>query len=268
MAEPVPSRTSILERILAAKRGRLEAARAARPLTEVRAAARDAAPARDFAGVLARPGTRIIAEIKRRSPSKGLIRADFDPRALARAYAAGGADCCSVLTEEDFFDGRLAYLEQVRGEVGLPLLRKDFVFDSYQVHESRAAGADAMLLIAAALAPSALADLAALAAELGLGALVEVHGERELAAALACPAAVIGINNRDLRTFEVDLATSERLARLVPAGRLIVAESGIHGPEDLRRLEAAGIHAFLVGEHLMRAADPGAAVGALKGGGS
>ena len=256
---------AILERILAAKRERLQAARAARPLAEVRAAARDAEAPRDFAGALGRPGVRVIAEIKRRSPSRGLIRADFDVAALARAYAAGGADCCSVLTEEDFFDGRLAYLQQARGEVGLPLLRKDFVFDSYQVHESRAAGADALLLIAAALARGALADLAALAAELGLAALVEVHEEGELEAALGCPRALIGINNRDLRTFAVDLGTSERLARLVPAGRLVVAESGIHGPADLRRLEAAGIHAFLVGEHLMRAADPAAALRALKG---
>lgn len=257
---------AILERILAAKRRRLEAARAARPLAEIRAAACDAAPARDFAAALGRPGVRLIAEIKRRSPSKGLIRPDFDVRALARAYAAGGADCCSVLTEEDFFEGRLDHLEQARGEVGLPLLRKDFLFDPYQVHEARAAGADAILLIAAALAPGALAALAALAADLGLAALVEVHAEDELEAALRCPRALIGINNRDLRTFAVDLATCERLAPLVPPGRLVVAESGIHGPADVARLRAAGIHAFLVGEHLVRAPDPAAAVRELKGG--
>ncbi len=259
---------AILERILAAKRRRLEAARAARPPADVRAAAAAAPPVRGFAAALARPGVRVIAEIKRRSPSRGLIRADFDVRALARAYAAGGADCCSVLTEEDFFDGRLADLEQVRGEVGLPLLRKDFLFEPYQVHESRAAGADAILLIAAALPAAALADLADLAAELGLAALVEVHDEAELAAALRCPRALIGINNRDLRTFAVDLAARERLAPLVPADRLVVAESGIHGPADAARLRAAGIHAFLVGEHLMRAPDPAAALAALKGAGA
>jgi indole-3-glycerol phosphate synthase len=256
----------ILERIVAKKRERLDAARAARPLAEVRAAARDAAPARDFAGALARPGVRVIAEIKRRSPSRGLIRADFDPVAIARAYAAGGADACSILTEEDFFDGRLSYLADVRAAVPFPLLRKDFLFDPYQVYEARAAGADAVLLIAASLAPVQLADLAALAAEIGLAALVEVHDESEVASAVACPAAVIGINNRDLRTFVVSLDTAARLARLVPAGRAIVAESGIHGPADVARLGAAGIHAFLVGEHLMQAADPAAALRALKAG--
>jgi indole-3-glycerol phosphate synthase len=267
----------ILERIVAKKRERLAAARTARPLAEVRAAARDAAPTRDFAaavragasgerGAIGARDVRVIAEIKRRSPSKGLIRADFDPVAIARAYAAGGADACSILTEEDFFDGRLSYLADVRAAVPFPLLRKDFLFDPYQVYEARAAGADAVLLIAASLAPAQLADLAALAAEIGLATLVEVHDESEVASAVACPAAVIGINNRDLRTFVVSLDTAARLARLVPAERTIVAESGIHGPADVARLGAAGIHAFLVGEHLMQAPDPAAALRALKGG--
>jgi indole-3-glycerol phosphate synthase len=259
----------ILERIVAKKRERLAAAMAARPPADVRAAARDAGPTRDFAAALRATGprdVRVIAEIKRRSPSKGLIRADFDPVAIARAYAAGGADACSVLTEEDFFDGRLSYLADVRAAVPLPLLRKDFLFDPYQVYEARAAGADAVLLIAASLAPAQLADLAGLAAEIGLAMLVEVHDEGEVAGALACPAALIGINNRDLRTFVVSLDTAARLARLVPARRTIVAESGIHGPADVARLAATGIRAFLVGEHLMRSADPAAALGALKGG--
>ena len=262
---PLPS---VLERILERKRERLKAARAARPPAEVRAAAADSAPPRDFAGALGRPGVRIIAEIKRRSPSKGLIRPDFDVRAIAGAYARGGADACSVLTEEDFFDGRLAYLAQARAEAALPVLRKDFLFDPYQVAEARAAGADAVLLIAAVLQPAALADMAALAAELGMAALVEVHEEGELAAALACPSALIGINNRDLRTFEVDLSTSMRLARHLPAGRLVVAESGIHTPQDVALLTAAGIHVFLIGEHFMQAPDPAEAVAAFKLGGA
>jgi len=257
---------SILERILAGKRERLAAARAVRSFDEVRAAARDAEPPRDFAAALTPPGVRIIAELKRRSPSKGVIREDFDVRALARAYAAGGADACSVLTEEDFFDGRLSHLADARGEVSLPLLRKDFLFDPYHVYEARAAGADAVLLIAAALEPRQLVDLAGLAGELAMAALVEVHGERELEAALACSSALVGINNRDLHTFAVSLDTSIRLARLIPSERTVVAESGIHGPEDLEPLARAGIHVFLVGEHLMQAPDPAAAVRALKQG--
>lgn len=258
---------TVLERILSRRRERLEEEKRRRPLAEVRAAARDAPPARDFArAVAAGPGNvRIIAEIKRRSPSRGPLRPGLDVPSLAHAYAAGGADALSVLTEQDHFDGRLDDLTAASTAVGLPVLRKDFLTDPYQLHEARAAGADAVLLIAAALDPGALQELTGLAGELGMAALVEAHDESELTAALASGAPLVGINNRDLRTLEVSLQTSIRLAPLVPPGRTVVAESGIHGPEDLRLLAGSGIHAFLVGEHLVLAADVVGALRALKG---
>ena len=247
----------ILDRILDHKRAELAAARRREaPEKLARRAEEMVAPLRDFAGAIARgPAPRVIAEVKRRSPSRGEIRADFDPVACAVAYAEGGATAISVLTDESFFGGHLDFLAAVRRAVAVPLLRKDFVIDAYQVDEARVAGADAVLLIAAALAPEALAELRARADALGLCALVEVHDERELEVALAADARVIGINNRDLRTFETDLGVTERLAPRVPEGVVVVAESGIFTPSDMARLAASGAHAFLVGESLMREAD-------------
>lgn len=208
----------------------------------------------------------VIAEIKRRSPSKGEIRADFEPLSCARAYLEGGAAALSVLTDEHYFGGHLDYLSRIREVVSIPLLRKDFVVDAYQVDEARAAGADAILLIVAALSPDALLSLRKRALELDLDVLVEVHDESQLECALAAGVDLIGINNRDLRTFEVDLATTERLARRLPATSdvLLVAESGIHRSEDVARLTRAGAKAFLVGESLMRQPDMAAALQLLR----
>jgi indole-3-glycerol phosphate synthase len=208
---------------------------------------------------------RVIAEIKRRSPSKGEIRADFDPVGCARSYADAGAAAISVLTDERYFGGRLEFLEAVRPTVGVPLLRKDFVVDPYQIDEARVSGADAVLLIVAALSGEELGRLRQHAVSLGMDALVEVHDEDELEIALASGADSIGINNRDLRSFETDLAVTERLAPRIPGSALIVAESGIFSHEDIRRLEGAGVHAFLVGESLMREADVGLALRRLRG---
>jgi indole-3-glycerol phosphate synthase len=261
---------TILDDIMHHKRAEIALQQAARPLAEVRAAAEAAPPALDFVAALrsapSRPG--LIAEIKRRSPSRGLLAPDFDPLRLARIYQENGAACISVLTDEQFFGGSLAQLAGVRGqEPGIPLLRKDFVCDPYQVYQARAAGADAVLLIVAALSPAQLRDLHALARSLGLAALIEVHAEGELATALACNPTLIGINNRDLHSFTVDLGVTERLAQRIPAEICVVAESGIHGPGDLARLAAIprpggarGIEAILVGEALVTAADVGAKV--------
>jgi indole-3-glycerol phosphate synthase len=208
----------------------------------------------------------VIAEIKRRSPSKGLIRSDFDPVKLARSYAEGGAAALSVLTDEHYFGGHLDFLAQVRDAVGLPLLRKDFVIDAYQIDQARSAGADAVLLIVSALAPAAIDELYAHAKSLGLDVVVEVHEDHELELALDVGADLIGVNNRDLKTFEVDLSTTERLAARLPSDRdiILVAESGIGSYADVKRLDAAGAGAFLVGESLMREPDPGKALEALR----
>ena len=214
-------------------------------------------PTRGFAGGLSGDIRRIIAEIKRSSPSKGLIRADFSPVVIARDYANHGASAISVLTEEHFFQGSLTYLEEIKAAVAVPLLRKDFIIDRYQVTEARSYGADAILLIAALLEPSLLRDLHETAAALSLDALVEVHNEEELERALEAGAEIIGINNRDLKSFEVSLATTEKLAPRVPAGTLTICESGIEGPEQIRQVERWGIHTFLIGESLMRAPRPG-----------
>jgi indole-3-glycerol phosphate synthase len=256
---------TILDEILAVKRSELaETRRRAGELA--RRAASAPAPRGFRRALLARGGApRVIAELKRRSPSKGEIRADFDPVAIARAYEAGGAAALSVLTDERFFGGSLAVLEAVRAATALPLLRKDFVIDPVQIDEARAAGADAVLLIVAALAKPELEELHAHAVALGLDVLVEVHDEAELDAAKGVGADLIGINNRDLRTFVTDLAVTERLAKRVPQGALVVAESGIFGPEDVARLQRAGAAAFLVGESLMREADPGRALRRLLG---
>jgi indole-3-glycerol phosphate synthase len=201
---------------------------------------------------------RIVAEVKRASPSQGVIREDFDPVKIARAYATAGASALSVVTEELFFQGSLRYLEQIRGEVSLPLLRKDFVLDSYQLAEAKGFGADAVLLIAALLDPRQLREFAAEADALALDALVEVHSEAELEQALEAGARLIGINNRNLKTFEVSIETTERLAPKVPPEVTIVCESGIDQMEQIERVERLGVHVFLIGEALMRAPDPGA----------
>jgi indole-3-glycerol phosphate synthase len=261
---------TILDEILAHKRDEVARAQRALPAGDLAARAREAIDApRGFRAALAGgPRPRIVAEIKRRSPSRGEIRADFDPQACASAYAEAGAAAISVLTDARFFGGSLDDLSRARRGAALPILRKDFVVDAYQIDEARWCGADAVLLIAAAFAPDArVAELAGLrerARSLGLDALVEVHDHAELEAALASGADLVGVNNRDLRSFEVDLATTERLADEVPDAVVLVAESGIHSPDDIARLEAAGADAFLVGEALMREADLGAALRKLR----
>ena len=259
---------TILDEILATKRDEIAAAK--RHESPAALAARAAAtrePTRGFRAALASgPRPRVVAELKRRSPSKGTIRTDFDPVGCAKAYAEAGAAALSVLTDAHYFGGELSLLATVRREVALPLLRKDFLLDSYQVDEARVAGADAVLLIARALPADALRALRERAAALGMDALVEVHDEREVDAALAAGADLVGINNRDLATFHTDLATTERLApRLVAAGVVVVGESGIFTHDDVRRLEAAGAHAVLVGEALMREPDVGLALARLRG---
>jgi indole-3-glycerol phosphate synthase len=209
--------------------------------------------------------TPIIAEVKKGSPSKGIIRADFDPLEIARIYQDNGASCLSVLTDEHFFLGHLNYLALIREQVSLPLLRKDFIFDPYQIYQARVAGADAILLIAAMLELSQLREFAALARELSLDVLLEVHDESELETALKTDCNLIGINNRDLRSFVVDISTSERLAALVPPGRFLVAESGITRRDEIVRLMENGLHAFLIGESLMREEDIGAKLQELLG---
>lgn len=257
---------SFLAEILEHKRRELAQARERQPADALARRARSLAQApRGFrrALELASP-PRMIAEIKRRSPSRGEIRPDFDAVACARAYASAGAAAISVLTDERYFGGSLELLARVREAVSLPLLRKDFIVDAYQVDEARVHGADAVLLIAAALDDGMLRELAAHAEGLGLDALVEVHDERELETALAAGADLIGINNRDLRTFETDLGVTERLAPRVPEGVVVVAESGIFTRTDMMRLAAAGAHAFLVGESLMREPDVAGALRRLR----
>lgn len=251
---------TVLDRILVHKVEEVAARKARASAATVIAAAREAPPPRDMRAAVRRESVALIAEIKRASPSRGVLRADFDPLALATVYAANGAAALSVLTDVRFFGGDLAHLTAVRAAVSVPALRKDFVLDPYQVYEARAAGADAVLLIAAALDDARLADLHALIAGLGMAALVEVHDEAELGRALALGAPLIGVNNRDLRTFSVDLETTERLARLLPAGVILVAESGIVSGADVRRMGAAGARAVLVGEALVTAPDMAARV--------
>jgi indole-3-glycerol phosphate synthase len=199
----------------------------------------------------------VIAEIKKASPSKGVIREEFDPEAIARSYEAGGATCLSVLTDEDFFQGSAEYLRQARAATSLPVIRKDFIIDPYQVYEARAMGADCILLIVAALDDKTLLALTQLAHELGMDVLVEVHDGEELARALNCPVKLMGINNRNLRTFEVSLETTLGLLERIPADRIVVTESAIHTPEDVKLMRDNDVHAFLVGEAFMRAEDPG-----------
>jgi indole-3-glycerol phosphate synthase len=257
---------TILDEILAHKRQEVAAARARLAPERLAEQARRAPPTRGFRAALrAAQPPRVIAEIKRRSPSRGEIRPDLDPLACAKAYAENGAAALSVLTDGRYFGGSLGQLGAVRGAVDLPILRKDFVVDAYQLDEARVAGADAVLLIASALQPAELRALRRRCDELGLDALVEVHDEAELETALAAGADLVGINNRDLKTFEVDLAVSERLAPRVPKDVVLVAESGISRYADVERLERAGAHAVLVGEALMREPDLGAALSRLRG---
>ncbi len=258
----------ILDDIVAGKRQELETVKRRVTPGEIERAAKRQPPARDFAAALRGDRIRLIAEVKKASPSRGLIAPDFDPVGIARTYAENGAAAISVLTESKYFQGSLDYLVSVGRALGLrqpPLLRKDFILDPYQVYESRAAGADAILLIVAILTPGQLAELIRLAHSLSMECLVEVHSEAEVATALASPARVIGINNRDLRTFKVDLNTTRRLRSLVPSDRLVVSESGIKDRADMDRLWGWGVNAALVGETLMTAPDVGARMRELLG---
>lgn len=259
--------SDILQRILAVKAAEVAAARAALGQEGMERLAAAAPPPRDFAGAIrTRVGagrTAVIAEVKRASPSKGVIRADYDPAAIARSYEQGGAACLSVLTDREFFQGDEAHLRQARAACGLPVLRKDFVVEPYQVFESRAMGADCILLIAAALAPATMAELESIALGLGMSVLVEVHDGAELEAALKLKTPLVGINNRDLRTFRTRLETTLELRAEVPAGRILVTESGILAREDVARMRAGGVNAFLVGEAFMRAAEPGSELARL-----
>jgi indole-3-glycerol phosphate synthase len=258
---------TILDQILAVKRTELAAARAQRSLAVVDAAARRAGPVRGLERALRRPPgapVRVIAEIKRASPSAGPIRPGADPAVIAADYARGGASALSVLTDREFFDGELGFLARARAVVELPLLRKDFVIDAYQIAEARAAGADGVLLIVAALAASQLAELIAAARGYELDPLVEVHDLAEVDIALAQGATLLGVNHRDLRTFTMDMTLTAQIAPRVPAQVVLVGESGIRTGDDVRTLGEAGAHAVLVGEQLMRAVSPGEALLALR----
>lgn len=258
--------SDILKKILATKSAEVAAAKRVRSLQDLVAQSADMPPPRGFAGriqAVAATGAAVIAEIKKASPSAGVIRADFHPDQIARSYEAGGAACLSVLTDTPWFQGAPEYLPQARNACDLPVLRKDFIIEPWQVHESRVMGADCILLIVAALDFDQLLELDGLARGLGLDVLVEVHDEEELESALATGAALIGVNNRDLRTFSTDLETSRRLRAGIPDARTMVTESGISSRDDVKSMLAAGIRAFLVGEAFMRAEHPGEALEAM-----
>jgi indole-3-glycerol phosphate synthase len=252
----------ILSRILARKTEELAERSARLPLAELSARVVDLPDTRGFAAAIEAKIDAglpaVIAEVKKASPSKGVIRPDFDPASIARSYEAGGAACLSVLTDKDFFHGSEDFLQQAREACSLPVLRKDFVIDPYQVYEARVIGADCILLIVAALGDAALLELSLLAAELDLDVLCEVHDVEEMERALALPVPLIGVNNRNLRTFETSIDTSIELQSMIEYDRILVSESGIHTHDDIERLQDAGINAFLVGEAFMRATDPGA----------
>jgi len=259
--------TDILEKIVAVKREEVAAAAKRKPLAAIRADAESRVLTRDFVGAMrariAAGQAAVIAEIKKASPSKGVLRDDFIAADIAQSYAEHGAACLSVLTDVQFFQGCADYLKQARASCQLPVLRKDFMIDLYQVYESRAMGADAILLIAAILDDAQMRDFEAIARSLDMAVLVEVHDASELARALQLKTPLMGINNRNLKTFEVSLETTLSLLREVPQERLLVTESGIQSREDVLRLGSAGVNAFLVGEAFMRAPDPGAALAAL-----
>lgn len=259
--------SDVLDKICATKRASVAKRKQQTPLGEVERLAKAATPARGFAAALSAKVDRgqyaLIAEIKKASPSAGLIRADFDPASLARSYQAAGAACLSVLTEEDFFQGCDAHLQQARSAATLPVIRKDFMLEPYQVIEARAIGADCILIIMAALSESEAAELEATAFQVGLDVLIEVHDEDELTRALKLKSPLIGVNNRNLKTLATDLATTERLAALVPKDRVLVAESGLKTSADLARMSRCGAKRFLIGESLMRNADVEGATRAL-----
>ncbi len=254
---------------MTAKRAELDAARSAVPEAEMKVRARAAPGVRDFAAAikerLARGRAAVIAEIKRASPSRGVLRESFDPAEIARSYEAGGAACLSVLTDRQFFQGAAAHLHAARGACGLPVLRKDFTFDAYQVHEARAMGADCILLIAACLSLDQMKALESEAEALGMAVLAEVHDAAELEAALELRTPLLGINNRDLRTFETRLDSTLALLPKVPPGRVVITESGILSAADVTRMRGHGVNAFLVGEAFMRAPDPGSALRSMFG---
>lgn len=248
----------ILDTIIENKRQEVSKAKAAIPLESIKRRIGGVRPPRDFHKAIDHNGdVRIIAEIKKASPSKGVLRDDFDPVKIALSYREGGASALSVLTDEKFFRGSLSYLRDISIAVDIPLLRKDFIIDPYQVYEARLYGADALLLIVSALAQDELKDLLELTHSLGMSAVVEVHDEAELERALDAGSRIIGINNRDLRTFDVDLGVSARLSRKIPVGIIAIAESGIRSGADIKKLREQGLHVFLIGETFMKAPDPG-----------
>ncbi|MHB1000642.1 MAG: indole-3-glycerol phosphate synthase TrpC [Armatimonadota bacterium] len=259
----------ILDKIIADKRPEVDLRKAQVPKEQMAQYAREASPALDFAAALRRPSgdtrMRLIAEVKKASPSKGLIRPDFDPVEIAKTYERSGASSISVLTDEKYFQGHLDYLKAIRANVNIPLLRKDFIVDPYQIFEARAAGADAILLIVAVLSSAEISEYMNLASELGMASLVETHTAEEMETALSTGAKIIGINNRNLQTFEVSLDTTLELAKMVPDGCILVSESGIFTRADVETLLDAEIDAILVGESLMRTADPADKVRELLG---
>lgn len=264
MASHVSTGT-VLDRILDARRAAVEHRKKVLPETALKYGVKAATPLRDFSAALSRPGANIIAELKPASPSRGVIRDPFDPVTLARGLESAGAAALSVLTEEEFFRGSLTNLRQARKSVALPVLRKDFIFDPWQIWETRANDADSFLLIIAALEDAQIRDLISLGRELGMEPLVEVHTQAELDRALAAQARIIGVNNRDLKTLAVRPETSLELIAAIPEGCVAVSESGLRTHDDLLRLREAGFDAFLIGEHLMFAADPAAALANLLG---
>ena len=256
---------TVLDRIIEARRAAIAHRKKSVPETALRFGVKHALPLRDFAAALTRDSLNVIAELKKASPSRGVIRADFDPVALAKGLEAAGAAALSVLTEEEYFQGDLKHMRDGRAAVGLPVLRKDFIVDPWQVWEARATNADSFLLIVAGLSDDLLAELLALGRELGMEPLVEVHTREELTRALAASARIIGVNNRDLRTLEVRVETSVELIAAIPDECIAVCESGLRTHDDLIRLRAAGFDAFLIGEHLMAQPDPAAALRVLLG---